>query len=157
MCCQLPGQPSRGNTCAPQFLAVVHIAATNIFVVTNAGRSWQWSPSPASAKPVKFVRAGPWLMQMPSVSYTAFPDVVRFLRLQIQVQSWSLIFMCFLKAGRSGKCKKGFKWQEGTHCSGNLCRWLCSWSQRFWSLWEILLSLTCHPTIPSSVPENQSC
>lgn len=156
MCCQLPGQPSRGNTFAPQFLAVVHIAATNIFVVTNAGRSWQWSPSPESAKPVKFVRAGPWLMQMPSVSYTAFPDVVRFLRLQIQVQSWPLIFLSFLKAGRSGKQKR-FQMARGYPLLRELVQMTVFLESEVLISLRNTIVLNMSPTIPSSVPENQSC
>lgn len=89
-----------------QFFAIVYTAIMNTFCILMLQHLWQWSPHPAYAEFVKVIRVGTWLMQLPSISYAAFPDVLRFLQLKIRAQNCSPAFLCLLKTERSGKCRK---------------------------------------------------
>lgn len=101
-------------------------------------------------------------MKLPLLSYSAFPDFLRFLQLKTQTQSWSLTFLCLLKAERSGKCRKIHNGESllillvtcpdncVVHITGSdLCESSKTSSNYLRILrirQEMLLSLTYHPT-----------
>lgn len=127
---------------------------------------WQWSCASCIGQICQVMRAGTWLIQRPSMSYTVFPDGLRFLQLKIKAQSQSLTFLCLLRL-ESQESAEGSGMERGySSCSDSRvlqvtgCD-LCDPSETFSKylrilmLFWVLLPLTYHPSILLQVPENQ--
>lgn len=145
-----------------------HLTLSQLFAVAlTLQHLWQWSCASCICRICQVVTVGTWFMPLLSTSHAVFPDVLRSLQLKIKVQSQSLTFLFLLRLDGQESAERSGMERGYSSCSDNCvlrvtgCD-LCDPSETFSNylriltlFWEMLLSLTCHPSIPLPVPGNQ--